>query len=200
MTTRFLVHVRAAACLSLAFACAPAFAHAQQTASPSTSSAPAPAVDPKAHEAAERFVDLVHVKEKMQAGLDANLDDGVKAMQQQNPNIRQEFLDEWHKRMKERLKLDDIVAIVVHAYETRFTAAELDQLCDVVKARNEGKPLQISDELKAKVQSTAVDIQAEIMGATTRMGAKLGGEIGTEIAKEHPDWAPPPPPADTQGK
>jgi hypothetical protein len=33
-----------------------------------------------------------------------------------------------------------------------------------------------------------VTIQSEIIGGTTQLGAKLGGDIGKEIEKEHPEY------------
>ena len=183
---------RPAVCLvlSLAFSC---ITHSQQPASnnpPATAIDATGAVDGKAHEAAVRLVDALGLKEKMVAGIDPNLDKGVAALKAQTPPLRPEFIEEWRKRMKERMKLDDFVAIVVQVYLRYFTADELDQLSDLVISRKEGKSAELSDALKEKFQKDAVAIQSEIIGGTTQLGARLGGEVGEEIQKEHPEWVP----------
>jgi hypothetical protein len=126
----------------------------------------------------------------MVAGIDPNLDKGVAALKAQTPPLRPEFIEEWRKRMKERMKLDDFVAIVVQVYLRYFTADELDQLSDLVISRKEGKSAELSDAPKEKFQKDAVAIQSEIIGGTTQLGARLGGEVGEEIQKEHPEWVP----------
>jgi hypothetical protein len=126
----------------------------------------------------------------MVAGIDPNLDKGVAALKAQTPPLGPEFIEEWRKRMKERMKPDDFVAIVVQVYLKYFTADELDQLSDLVISRKEGKSAELSDALTEKFKKDAVAIQSEIIGGTTQLGARLGGEVGEEIQKEHPEWVP----------
>ena len=137
-----------------------------------------------------RLVKALELTEKMAAGVDATLEKGVQAMKTQFPDIRPEFTEEWRKRMKERMKPEDFVAVVVQVYEKHFTADELDQLASVVISRKDGKAAELPDALKEKFQKNAVAIQSEIVGGTTQLGARLGGEVGEEIGREHPEWAP----------
>jgi hypothetical protein len=170
-------------------------ADAQQPATPSNppqAGDSSQKIDSETHEAAVKFVQALGVKEKMAAGIDASLDAGVEAMKKQSPNLRPEFQQEWRKRMKEQVNFDDYAAIIVHVYEKYFTAEDLHQLTGAAAAVKAGKTPSMSDDLKEKFQKNTVVIQSEIFGGTTQLGAKLGGEIGQEIAKEHPDWAPTP--------
>src|SRR5262249_5002149 len=154
-------------------------------------SSTAVAVDPKAHEAALRLVEVLELKQKMADGVDQSLEQGVQSMKARFPDIRPEFTEEWRKRMKARMKPEDFVVIVVQVYEKQFTADELDELTNVVASKKEGKSAELPDALKEKFQKNAIAIQSEIVGATTQLGARLGAEVGLEIGKEHPEWAPP---------
>jgi hypothetical protein len=185
--------VRSAACSFLALSLA-SIAHSQQPEAPSAAISTGQAidtVDPKAHEAALRLVQALDLKQKMAAGVDTMLEQGVQGMKTQFPDIRPEFTEEWRTRMKARMKPEDFVAIVVQVYEKHFTVDELDQLINVINGKNEGKATEMPDALKEKFQKNAIAIQSEIVGGTTQFGARLGGEVGEEIGKEHPEWAPP---------
>jgi len=184
--------VRMAACAVLSLSSVCTALSQQPSPSPDSGSAAATAldVDPKAHDAALQLVEVLGLKEKLAAGIDADLDRGVAAMKAQMPTLPAQFTDEWRKRMKERMKPDDFVAIIAQVYEKHFTADELDQLSNVITSKKEGKEAVLPDALKEKFQKNAVAIQSEIIGGTTQLGARLGGEVGEEIGKEHPEWAP----------
>jgi hypothetical protein len=38
------------------------------------------------------------------------------------------------------------------------------------------------------MSAAQISVTSEIMGEFTQLGAKDGGEVGTEIGAEHPDW------------
>ncbi|WP_109486801.1 hypothetical protein [Occallatibacter savannae] len=145
-------------------------------------------VDSRAHEATVHLVEVLGLKEKMMVGVDADLDRGIAVMKAQAPSLSPEFIEEWRKRMKARLKPEDFIAVVVQVYERHFTADELDQLDKVAISKKEGKPTVLPDALKEKLQKNAIAIQSEIIGGTSQIGARLGMEIGEEIGKEHPEW------------
>ena len=66
--------------------------------------------------------------------------------------------------------------------------AEVEQLIAAQnQIRNSQRPT-LPDELKQKLAAQMVTIQSEIIGGTTQLGAKLGGDIGKEIEKEHPEY------------
>ena len=191
MKSRYGCFVQMAACTVLGLSSACTALSQQPSPSSDRTSTAESAVDPKAHEAALRLVGALELKEKMAAGVDSMLEQGVQGMKAQFPDIRPEFTEEWRKRMKARMKPEDFVAIVVQVYEKHFTADELDQLTNVVSSKKEGKTAELPDALKEKFQKSAVAIQSEIVGSTTQLGARLGGEVGEEIGKEHTEWAPP---------
>lgn len=147
-----------------------------------------PAIDVKAHDATVHLVQVLGLKEKMIEGMDADLDKGVEAMKAQVSSLSPEFTQEWRRRMKARLKPEDFVAVVVQVYERHFTTEELEELSNVAIGRKEGKAVALPQAFKEKFQKDAVEIQSEIIGGTSQIGAKLGMEIGQEIAREHPDW------------
>jgi hypothetical protein len=188
----FLTRSAASLILILPFALA---ANSQQTTPSSDNSSGATAntttaVDPKAHDAAMHLCEALELKDKMAADIDVNLDKGVEAMKSKLPNLSPEFAAEWRRRMKARMNLDEFVSIIAQVYEKHFTADELDQLSNAVISKKEGKTASLPDALKDKFQKNAVAIQSEIIGSTTQLGARLGGEVGQEIAKEHPEWVP----------
>jgi len=191
MKSRFsYLQIGAYALLGLSSACA-ALSQKPPSSPDTASTAETALVDLKTHDAALRLVEALGLKEKLAAGVDTMLEQGVQGMKAQFPDIRPEFTEEWRKRMKTRMKIEDFVAVVVRVYEKHFTADELDQLTNVVVSRKEGKTAELPEGLKEEFQKNAVAIQSEIIGGTTQLGARLGGEVGEEIGKEHPEWAPP---------
>jgi|GEM_PF-1699777 hypothetical protein len=188
MKSRLSFLAATTACAVLVLSCA-GTAYSQTTSVPTAETAPA--IDPAAHDAALRLLKALELKEKMAAGVDTMVDQGVAAMKAQFPDIRPEFTEEWRKRMKSRINPEDFVAIVAQVYEKHFSADELGQLADTVTTRKEGKTAELPASLKEKFQKDAVAIQSEIVGGTTQLGARIGGEVGQEIGKEHPDWTPP---------
>lgn len=145
-------------------------------------------VDRKAHDAAVRLVGAMGIKEEVAEKMDANVERGAAKMESKLPNLRPEFVDEWKKRMKARLNPDDYVAIVAQVYEKYFTAEELDQLYSVVISKKQSKAAELSDALSEKFQNNERAIDSQIANGTTQISARLGSEVGQEIAKEHPEW------------
>ena len=90
--------------------------------------------------------------------------------------------------MKERFHVDDYVNVWVEVYEKYFDQGEIAELIQVQKGINASQPYPLSDALRKKLSSKAVAMQSEILGKCTQLGAQAGGEIGQEIAQQHPDW------------
>lgn len=99
-----------------------------------------------------------------------------------------EFVVEWKKRMSQQLTPDRFIEVVVPIYEWHFTLAELEELTAIRVAAGQGKKQDPSQPLAQKMQQEAVDLQSEVIGATSQLGAKVGGEVGKAIEKEHPGW------------
>ncbi len=105
-----------------------------------------------------------------------------------SPNVDPAFVEEWTKRMAARINMDDFIAVYVHAYEVHFTDAELQELIQAQIDSNQSKQPTLSPQLRQKLTTDGITIQSEIMGGCSQIGAKLGGEIGLELEKEHPEW------------
>jgi hypothetical protein len=44
--------------------------------------------------------------------------------------------------------------------------------------------------LKTKIQTVMPDLMSEMNGRCVQIASKLGGQIGEELDKEHPEWSP----------
>jgi hypothetical protein len=149
----------------------------------------APAVVSAAqHESTVKLVGLLGTRQTLEANMDKMLQLGKEKIQQQSPSANPAFVEEWGKRMKDRLKVDDLVNIVVSVYERNYTNDELVELIQVQREVNDAKTPNISPRLKEKMSAAQISVTSEIMGEFTQLGAKVGGEVGTEIGAEHPDW------------
>jgi len=145
-------------------------------------------VDPKLHADVTKLVELTGIRAAMQNNLKQLVDQGKARMRQLCTGCDPAYSDEWAKRMLARLNIDDFIAVYVRVYEKYFNDDEVEQL---IAAQNQIRKSQrptLSDELKQKMAAQMVTIQSEIIGGTTQLGAKLGGEIGKEIELEHPEY------------
>jgi hypothetical protein len=170
-------------------------------------SAPAPAkaagtlgatTDPNAKkqllESAVKFLEASDARPRMQQGLDQLLQEGEKTMMQRNPGLDPKFGDEWVKRMRERVQLDDFVNITAKVYATYYTSDELEQMTEAQLALKNGKLFSLAPELGQKIKADGPRIQKDINTDISRLGSSMSIEVGQEIAKEHPEWAKPLPP------
>jgi hypothetical protein len=151
-------------------------------------------ITPQLHEAAADFITAVRIRKNMLTQADPFLERMSKSLKSRHPNLLPEFTEEWKKRIKDRLDTDDYDAIWVHEYERYFTIEELVQLTDSAKQHYEGNMKDVSDDLKIKLTTYQEDMFMEINDGVDDLVEKFGCEVGEEIAKEHPDWAPAPPP------
>lgn len=168
-------------------------AHSQ---APATQPSPEPDVAPEVHLKAVKLVETSGARDRLVASIPDMIIQGKTAMQKQCPGCDPAFFTEWAKRMTDRLKVDDFVNVAVRAYEKRFTNDELNEFLAVVNSQKTDKPVPLSSALQKKVVDLLPAIMGEIAGGTTQIGAKLGGEIGAEIQKEHPEYFPQKPKSD----
>lgn len=140
------------------------------------------------HADAVKLVQLMGLRATLEANRGKMLQQEKEAMQVQAAKYNPAFVDEWVRRMGQRVNFDDFVAVDVQAYESNFTHEELLQLIRAQQNHNAGKPVALSQAMKEKLLASLPTVQSEIMGGYVQVGSKLGGEIGEEIAKEHPDW------------
>ena len=140
------------------------------------------------HADAVELVQLMGLRGALEANRGKMLQQEKEAMQRQAAKYKPAFVDEWVRRMGQRINFDDFIAVNVQAYESNFTHEELLEMIRAQQNHNAGKPVALSQAMKEKLSASLPTVQSEIMGGYVQVGAKLGGEIGGEIAKEHPDW------------
>jgi hypothetical protein len=145
-------------------------------------------VDPRAREEAAKLAELMGIRQKLEEKFPTMMQGAVAAMRRNYPNVDPRFAAEWERRLRAQLNADDFVDIFVRVYAEHFTADELEEMIQAVRARQDSKPVTLSPQLVEKIRANAIDIQSEILGAFTEAGAREGGEIGKEIGQEHPDW------------
>jgi hypothetical protein len=172
-------------------------ASAQQTASAPEKTPPIPATPANAgdrqklHESAMKFVEASETRRRLEQSLNVLLEDGKQSMLKKNPLMNPLFGDEWVKRMRLRINLDDFVDVTAYAYEKFFTSDEIDELTHRQLALKRGQIYSLPPLLAEKLKSNSPLIQKEINLQTSLIGARLGKEVGEEIAKDHPEWVKP---------
>ena len=171
---------------------APLMAQQPAPAATKTASVAPPAADQesveKRHQGALKFLEASDARKRLEQSLDKLLADGRQSLLKRNQGLDPRFADEWMKRMRTQVKVDDLFNVTVQAYETHFTSDELDELTRDQLALKRGQIYTLPPELAEKLKANSPVIQREINMKTSLMGASLGKEVGQEIAKEHPEW------------
>ena len=142
----------------------------------------------KRHQSALKFLEASDTHKRLEQSLDKLLSDGRQSMLERNPGLDPRFADEWVKRMRTRVKIDDLFNVAVEAYERYFTSDELDELTRDQLALKSGRIYTLPPQLAQKLKASSPVIQRDINTKTSIMGASLGKEVGEEIEKEHPEW------------
>lgn len=159
---------------------------------PEVSPAPAdPAERQKLHDSAMKFLESADVRQRLQDTIGKLLDDGKRSMMTKNPGLDPAFGDEWLKRMRERVSLDQIVEATAEVYEKYFTSDELDQLTQRQLALKQGRLYSVTSKLADKLKADSTFIQRDINASTSIVGGRLGAEVGKEIERDHPEWIHP---------
>lgn len=185
MLKRLLLSILALAVASIASAQPPAPVQPSQENTVQQSNAP---VDPALHEKALKLIELQGLRQKMQANLDKLVEQGKATMTSRFPGLDPRFVDEWGKRMRARVRIDDYIDIYVKAYEKYFTIDDMQELINAQIAVNDSKTAVLSQQLQEKLKTISPSMQSDILGLSTQIGSKLGAEIGVEIQNEHPEW------------
>ena len=181
---------------------------AQQPAPVNKASAPAPskaarpaaanpavvAAEKQRLESALKFVQASDAGPRLEQSLDKLLEEGKQVMMQRNPGLDPKFGDEWVKRMRERVKVDDFVQITAKVYATYYTSDELEQMTQGQLALKNSRIYSLAPELNQKIKANGPHIQTDINTDISRLGSSMSIEVGQEIEKEHPEWAKPLPP------
>lgn len=147
-----------------------------------------PSLNTPLHQSAMKFVEASDARQRLEQNLDKLIADGKLALLKRNPLIDPQFVDEWGKRVRQRVSLDDIVEATARVYEKYCTVEDLDQLTQAQLAMKHSKIITLSPDLAQKLKSNSTKIQNDINAATSMIGSRVGILVGEEIAKEHPDW------------
>jgi hypothetical protein len=178
--------------LTLIVFAAPLVAQQSAPAPASSDAAPAPAAgqygDPKLHQSAMKFLQASDARQRTEESMNKLLSDGRQALLARNQGLDPRFADEWLKRMKQRVRVDDLVNATAQVYEKYFTSSELDELTDAQLAMKRGQLHTIPGPLAQKLKAESPHIQRDINLQTSLVGARLGKEVGQEIEREHPEW------------
>lgn len=192
-TTQVILTLIALAAPLMAQQSAPASATASATPAPANTTKATPSTagqygDPKLHESAIKFLQAADARQRLEQNIDKLLTDGRQALLQRNPGLDPRFADEWLKRMRTRVNLDDLVDATGQVYERYFTSTELDELAQAQLAMKRGRLYTLPSDLGQKLKSDSPKIQRDINLQTSLIGARLGKEVGQQIEKDHPEW------------
>jgi hypothetical protein len=158
---------------------------------PVTANATDANVEKQQLESALKFLAASDARPRLEQSLDKLLEEGKRVMLQRNPGLDPKFGDEWVKRMRQRVKLDDFVEITAKVYATYYTSDELEQMTQAQLALKNSKTYAVSPELSQKIKTNGPRIQNDINTDISRLGSSMSIEVGQEIEKEHPEWAKP---------
>jgi hypothetical protein len=145
-------------------------------------------VDAKLHSDVIKLVELDGTRTAIQNNLRQLVDQGKASIVRLCTGCDPAFSEEWAKRMLSRISVDDFIDVYVRVYEEHFSDEEVMQLIALRNQVRKSQPRTLSNELKQKLAAQMISVQSEILGGTTQVGAKLGGEIGREIQIEHPEY------------
>jgi hypothetical protein len=145
-------------------------------------------LDPKLHADVLKMIEASGARQKLQETLKSGVADGRKTLMEKCEKCLPEFGDEWEKRMLERSKADDYLAVYARVYEKYLTDEDVLALIDYQNAKQKSQDAAFPTKLKEKLGPIMPSLMSEIMGGCAEVGAKLGAEIGSEIEKEHPEY------------
>jgi hypothetical protein len=149
----------------------------------------------KLHQSALKFLAASDARQRLQQSMDKLLDEGKQSMLRPNSGLSSQFVDEWVKQMRLRIKLDDMVNATAQVYERYFTSDELDTLTQAQLALKRSEAQTLSPELAEKLKTNSPRIQHDINAVTSLIGDRLSQEVGKQIEDAHPDWVKPAGPA-----
>ncbi len=149
----------------------------------------------KRHASAMKFVEASDARQQLAQSMDKLLEDGKQWILRKSPGLNPQFGEEWVKRMRTRVNLDEFVASTAKVYERYFTSGELDELTARQSALKQGQNHALPQELEDKLKTDSTFLQRDINTETSVIGARLSVEVGKEIEKEHPEWTKPAAPA-----
>jgi hypothetical protein len=134
------------------------------------------------------LIGLMGLRDKLMSNRHTMAQEGRQELLNRFPNYNPAFADEWARRMEDMMPVDEYVNIVVSVYERNYTNDDVVEMIQYQQGLKAARTPLLSARLQAKISNVTVAVQSEIVGGFSELGARRGGEIGQELAKEHPEW------------
>ncbi len=94
-----------------------------------------------------------------------------------NPNLPAAFVDEYVKRLKDKLLNGQVEEVTVQEYAKFYTRQEIQQMIAYQESPVGRKARQVTPQMLAEVGSKMQEL-----------GGRLGREVAVEIMQEHPEY------------
>ena len=134
------------------------------------------------------LMELLGVRKRFEIDRGKGMAEAKQELLHEYPFLTPTFLNEWAKRVTERLNPDDYVAIAAGVYASHFTDDELGELVQGQRNVNAGRQSGLPQPLRDKLRRVLPTLAGEIAAGYARTGATLGAEVAEQVAKEHPEW------------
>ena len=145
--------------------------------------------DPALHADVMQYLDLLGVRQKIQAQKPAFIEQARKRMIAQCPRCSVRFINELAKRIASDMNMGDFIKVYAAVYEKYLARQDVEELIESQKKINAHQPAEVSPQLRDKVRSLLPSIMGDITGGCTKVGAEVGMKAARELEQEHPEFA-----------
>lgn len=133
-------------------------------------------IDPEKKAAIIHLLTSMHTTQLMRSQMEMMLPNLIKLMKG-NPNISEQFADEFGRRFLAELSNDDLAAIVVQSYADQFSTEEIKSLIVFYDSPIGKKLVEVQPKLLA-------DLGPKMQ----KYGENLGRTTAEKVLKEHPEY------------
>lgn len=155
---------------------------------PTAPGAPPTAAAAMLHRKALDLLEQMGTRKILEQNVEAMIENGRQKLVQEHPGLDPAYVDEWSRRMHERVKIDEFLDVVAAIYEQHFSAGELDALSQMYSDLAQNKTPQVPEALRQKLNDEIPDIQAEMGAGLMQLSEKIGGEVAQSVAADHPEY------------
>ena len=148
---------------------------------------PAPPSTHALHADVVHFIEVSGARKAVAGSMEQSIADGKKQFAKQCPTCTPAYVEEWSKRMGERMSVDTVMQVFVTAYEKFLNDDDIRELTTLQQAANAGRSVTPSAALQAKLTKVMPALQAEVVHDCAALGATLGEQIAKELDAEHPE-------------
>jgi hypothetical protein len=140
------------------------------------------------HDNVATLIGLTGLRRELLANREAFVQQTKQEIVRRFPSYDPSFAEECARRIERRMSIDQFVEVAVTVYEKNFTNQDVLEMIQIQKDVRASRTPAISSRLQEKLNTVAVTVHSEIVGGFAELGYKLGGQVGQELAKEHPEW------------